>query len=75
MALHEPACLTISRHIERERNSAAAKRLPIAEFIRLAVVEFDNEHIPEPIDPVDAYKRMRELGWTEAELRYAAGDR
>ncbi len=75
MALHQPPCNDIGTHISIERADTEALDLPVGVFLRVAVAEFDAEHAVPVIDPVDAWKRLRDLGWTEPELRAMAGDR
>ncbi len=75
MALHRPPCESISDHILLERADSEALDLPISVFLPLALAEYDREHAVPVIDPVDAWKRLRDLGWTEPELRAMAGDR
>ncbi len=75
MAPHRQPCPTIDAHQRRIRSQRRYADMPVDEFIRIAVLEFDVEHAVPVIDPVDAWKRLRDLGWTEPELRAMAGDR
>ncbi len=75
MAQHQPPCQSLTEHISIERADNEALELPVGVFLRVAVAEFDAEHAVPVIDPVDAWKRLRDLGWTEPELRAMAGDR
>ncbi len=68
MAPHRQPCDSIDAHQRRIRSQRRYAEMPVDEFIRIAVLEFDVEHAVPVIDPVDAEDRIHAL------LGYAPGE-